>query len=170
MFRAIAFFRLRRSTKRQKTLFRTFVSRRNGKKLFFGPSSVDKTAKNSFLRLRQSTKRQKTLFCAFVGRRSGKKHFSKPSSVDETGRSGRRPGIFTGQQKRRPGHGAGKRSGNRRPSLFIHAPPPLGRKRPLPDIHPILRRHKHRIALLNIKCLIEGLDITQSRVYTPFAQ
>ena len=40
----------------------------------------------------------------------------------------------------------------------------------LPDIHPILRRHKHRIALLNIKCLIEGLDITQSRVYTPFAQ
>ena len=43
-------------------------------------------------------------------------------------------------------------------------------KRLLPNIHPILRSHKHRIALLDIKCFIEGLDITQSRVHTPFAQ
>jgi hypothetical protein len=74
--------------KRQKTLFRAFVGRRNGKKLFFGPSSVDKTAKNSFLRLRQSTKWQKTLFRAFVSRRNGKKLFSAPSSIDETPKKG----------------------------------------------------------------------------------
>ncbi len=87
MFQAIAFFRLRRSTKRQKTLFRTFVSRRNGKKLFSGPSSVDETAKNSFSDLRQSTKRQKTLFCAFVSRQNGKKLFFAPSLVDEAAKN-----------------------------------------------------------------------------------
>ena len=87
MFRAIAFFRLRRSTKQQKSLFRAFVGRRNDRNPFSGPSSVDETAKNSFLGLRRSTKRQKTLFRAFVGRRNGKKLFSGPSSVDEAAKN-----------------------------------------------------------------------------------
>ena len=156
MFRAIAFFRLRRSTKRQKTLFRTFVSRRNGKKLFFGPSSVDKTAKNSFLRLRWSTKRQKTFFQAFVGRRNGPEraatgNFYRTTKKKAWLRTGKDPDIV-GQA-----------------FLFMISRRHDG-KRQLPNIHPILRCHKHRIALLDIKCLIEGLDITQSRVYTPFAQ
>jgi len=77
---------LRQPTKRQKTVFRAFVNRRNDKKQFSGPSSADETTKNSFPGLRRSTKRQKTLFWTFVNRRNGKKQFSGPSSIDETGR------------------------------------------------------------------------------------
>lgn len=143
MFRAIAFFRLRRSTKRQKTLFRTFVSRQNGKKLFFAPSLVDEAAKNIFPSLRRSTKR------AGAG---GDREFLPDNKKEGLATAPEKDPDIVGQA-----------------FLFMISRRYDG-KRQLPNIHPILRRHKHRIALLNIKCLIEGLDITQSRIYTPFAQ